>query len=150
MSTFAGMGRSAWHRNTVAIDPARTETPLMARFQFNLNPFLAPRNAHRSLAEPALRELPLGEVAPSPQGPGWFDSSYELSCGLEVDEGEPGDDRYDDWLAARAIVERRLVAQRAATRTTRASAAPRATQATRDATAPDDFRRFGIDDLALA
>ena len=144
----------------------------MARFQFNLRTLLTPHSAHPSVAQRALHELAHADAAASPHGPGWFDSSYELSCGLEVDEGEPGDGRYDDWLAARALVERRLAAQRAAARTARKPAPSLRRAATPPfdlagvpdlhdlargdagtpaaAAAPDDFSRFGIEGLALA
>ena len=31
-------------------------------------------------------------------GPGWYDSSHELSRGLDVREGLPSDAPLDDWL----------------------------------------------------
>ena len=49
-------------------------------------------------------------------GPGWFDSSWELRCGLEVREGWSEDDRVRDWL------EDFLSAQRAVARTASPSA----------------------------
>ena len=108
----------------------------MARFRFNLRHFLTPPGAHPIVAQRSLRELQRDDAAESPRGPGWFDSSWELSRGLEVHEGTPGDGRYDDWLAARALAERRAAAQRAA----RVVRKP----------PPDDFSRFGIDGLELA
>jgi hypothetical protein len=33
-------------------------------------------------------------------GPGWFDSSWELVCGLDVREGMPADAPLFEWLAA--------------------------------------------------
>jgi hypothetical protein len=108
----------------------------MARFQFNLRHLLTPRGAHPIVAQRSPHELQLDDARESPRGPGWFDSSWELSRGLEVHEGTPGDGRYDDWLVARAQVERRAAASRAA-RTVRKPP-------------PDDFSRFGIDGLELA
>ena len=32
------------------------------------------------------------------RGPGWFDSSWDLRCGLEVREGLPADARLNEWL----------------------------------------------------
>ena len=144
----------------------------MARFQFNLRSLITTQRADPNLAQRTLRQFVHDDVATSPQGPGWFDSSYELSSGLEVDEGQPGDSRYDDWLAARALVERRLAAHRAAARSPRKTAPTqrRVADAELDlagvpdigdlaravpvapapAGAQDDFSRFGIDDLALA
>ena len=34
------------------------------------------------------------------RGPGWFDSSWDLSRGLEVREGLPGDARLNEWIEA--------------------------------------------------
>ena len=122
----------------------------MARFQFSLCPFLAPR-ADAVLARRALDELRLGDAADPPQGPGWFDSSWELSHGLEVDESLPGDDRYDAWIAARAA--RKAAAAPRPGRSDpldiadlgRRAPAPRA-----HAAPQDDFSRFGIEGLELA
>jgi len=38
----------------------------------------------------------------APQGPGWFDSSWELANGVEVREGLPADAGLDEWLAVHA------------------------------------------------
>ena len=32
------------------------------------------------------------------RGPGWFDSSWDLRCGLEVREGLPADAKLNEWL----------------------------------------------------
>jgi len=32
------------------------------------------------------------------RGPGWFESSWDLRCGLEVREGLPADARLNEWL----------------------------------------------------
>lgn len=147
----------------------------MARFQFNLRHLLTPRATPPCIAQHALRDL-MGLDAPAAaQGPGWFDSSFDLSHGLEVRDA--GDAGYDDWLAARAIAERRAAAKRAsaaarhaaparpARRVDRAEATEpldladlarevrplTATPASRSGDAPpDDFSRFGIEGLALA
>ncbi|MEO6031447.1 MAG: hypothetical protein ABIP61_06030 [Burkholderiaceae bacterium] len=37
------------------------------------------------------------------RGPGWFDSSWELQCGLEVREGLPVDARLHEWLMAALV-----------------------------------------------
>jgi len=52
--------------------------------------------AEQVLAAECVAEV---EVRP-PQGPGWFDSSWELVQGLDVREGLPGDARLNEWLAA--------------------------------------------------
>ncbi|MES2994057.1 MAG: hypothetical protein V4844_21730 [Pseudomonadota bacterium] len=147
----------------------------MARFQFNLRHLLTPRATPPCVTQHALRDL-MGLDAPAAaQGPGWFDSSFDLSHGLEVRDA--GDAGYDDWLAARAIAEGRAAAKRAnvaarhaatarpARRVDRAEATEpldladlarevhplTATPASRSADAPpDDFSRFGIEGLALA
>ena len=35
---------------------------------------------------------------PTPRGPGWFDSSWDLRRGCEVREGWPGDSHLRDWI----------------------------------------------------
>ena len=35
-----------------------------------------------------------------PLGPGWFDSSWDLRCGLDVSEGLPANASVDEWLMA--------------------------------------------------
>ncbi len=32
------------------------------------------------------------------RGPGWFDSNWELQCGLEVREGLPEDAKLHEWM----------------------------------------------------
>ena len=49
-------------------------------------------------------------------GPGWFDSSWDLHCGLEVREGWSDDERVHGWI------EDFLRAQRAIDRTASPSA----------------------------
>jgi len=46
----------------------------------------------------ALAAPPLRQRAPASAGPGWFDSSWELSRGLEVKESWTDDDRVRDWV----------------------------------------------------
>jgi hypothetical protein len=43
---------------------------------------------------------PAGTVdhADLPLGPGWFDSSWDLKCGLDVSEGLPADASVNEWL----------------------------------------------------
>ena len=75
----------------------------MARFYFNLRSRIAPAKAHAVVSQRALRALRLDAARahpePASQGPGWFDSSWELIRGLEVREGLPGDARLVEWLA---------------------------------------------------
>ncbi len=122
----------------------------MARFQFSLRPFL-PQPAAPCLARRALEELQLDDATDPPHGPGWFDSSWELSHGLEVDESLPGDDRYAAWLAARAA--RKAATTPRAARGDRLDIADlgcRAVAPPATASSQDDFSRFGIDGLELA
>ena len=50
----------------------------------------------------ALRRPAVGDwmLADESRGPGWFDSSWDLSRGLEVREGLPGDARLNEWIEA--------------------------------------------------
>ena len=53
-----------------------------------------------ALAEP-LSLLPIEKKAatrPLPDGPGWFDSSWELRSGLHVKEGLPSDLPLHGWI----------------------------------------------------
>jgi len=53
-----------------------------------------------ALAEP-LSLLPIENipvVRPRPVGPGWFDSSWELRSGLQVEEGMPADLPLQGWI----------------------------------------------------
>ena len=78
----------------------------MARFSFcRLAPFASPvaclpRVAPRSWAVPIDLDL---DSECAPRGPGWFDSSWELECGLEVREGLPTDAKLHEWLMAALV-----------------------------------------------
>lgn len=40
----------------------------------------------------------------SPAGPGWFESSWDLGCGLEIREEQPPDDALPrEWLEGRLL-----------------------------------------------
>ena len=55
-----------------------------------------------AVAEP-LSLLPIEKKAasrPVPDGPGWFDSSWELRSGLQVKEGWPADTTLHGWTLA--------------------------------------------------
>jgi len=86
----------------------------MARLNFNLGGYsvqvqrqavVSLRTLHalhladEGLADGCLAEASLAAEEMAPRGPGWFDSSWELVCGLEVREGLPGDARLNEWLA---------------------------------------------------
>jgi hypothetical protein len=72
----------------------------MARFQFNVRGFVASCTARAVVSQRTLRALNLAGADDPPQGPGWFDSSWELIRGLEVHEGLPFDARLHDLLRA--------------------------------------------------
>jgi hypothetical protein len=73
----------------------------MARFQFNLHGIVVNRRAAAALvSQRTLHALQRDDAQESPQGPGWFDSSWELTQGLDVCEDLPGDAPLQEWLSA--------------------------------------------------
>jgi hypothetical protein len=78
----------------------------MARFHCLIRPFAAlvdrpavvPPNTLRALRALRLDDAEVAAEVPEPQGPGWFDSSWELVRGLDVREGLPGDAGVYEWL----------------------------------------------------
>ena len=60
------------------------------------------RAGRAAVAEAPAAEVgaPLVATADARQGPGWFESSWELRSGLEVQEGLPADLGTNEWLAA--------------------------------------------------
>jgi hypothetical protein len=81
----------------------------MARFNFSLGGYQVQVQRQAVVSMRTLQALELAEqvlaaqcgaelVAVLPQGPGWFDSSWELMRGLDVREGLPGDARLNEWL----------------------------------------------------
>lgn len=125
----------------------------MARFHFSLRSFSRADLTAVLVSQRTLRALQLDDASDAReivQGPGWFDSSWELVHGLEVREGVPGDARLDDWLEACA----RGVA--AAARAVRVDALRfddldlAGAVAAAEAAPRDAFERFGIDGLTLA
>ena len=71
----------------------------MARFNCSL-----PAPAARESAQVTAAALEVMEredtkaTEEAPGGPGWFDSSRELTRGLEVTESAPGDSALNDWV----------------------------------------------------
>ena len=142
----------------------------MARFHFNLRRFVDHATPHAVVSQQTLRVLRLeaaqADRGAAPQGPGWFDSSWELIRGLEVREGPPSDARLVDWLAAwlRADLEAAsAVTQRNEQPGARfVPAAPHGAlvdtlqlgdldlAVAAEVTHFDDFGKFGIDGLELA
>lgn len=110
----------------------------MARFQFNVRAFVAGFTARAVVSQRTLRALDMAGADEPPQGPGWFDSSWELIHGLEVHEGLPFDARLHDRLRA----------------CLRGDAAPRVDAISaecreRPVAQHDPFREFGIEGLEL-
>ena len=77
----------------------------MATFQCLIRPLAALVGRRPAMATRTVRAFAadlfndLGELdLPVPQGPGWFDSSWELGHGLDVREGLPGDAGLYEWL----------------------------------------------------
>ena len=61
----------------------------MARFHFNLSSFGGQHTSAAVVSQRTLRALRLdeaGEPRDAPQGPGWFESSWDLQQGLMVNE----------------------------------------------------------------
>jgi hypothetical protein len=76
----------------------------MARFSFCRLVSLASQGAPLEPLSPRTEAStfePVGD--PQPCGPGWFDSSWDLHCGLVVREGLPGDARLHEWLMAALV-----------------------------------------------
>jgi hypothetical protein len=83
----------------------------MARFQFKVSNIVANFSARTALSKRSVQALSLDNDDELPQGPGWFDSSWELIRGLEVSDALPFDGGLDDWLqscvrAASAVAQR--------------------------------------------
>jgi hypothetical protein len=145
----------------------------MARFQFNQHSITATLAARQVVSERTLRALDLTPDDDRPQGPGWFDSSWELIRGLEVNEAAPFDARVNDWFEAsvRAANDTRTRSARSAHSTVterheqpRARFVPAAAHGAlghalqltdldfavaAEVTHLDEFSEFGIDGLEL-
>jgi hypothetical protein len=75
----------------------------MTRFHLNLRSRIAAATTRAVVSQRTLQGLRLDAACvdhqPASQGPGWFDSSWDLIRGLDVREGPPGDARLNEWLA---------------------------------------------------
>ncbi len=119
----------------------------MARFQFKLRSLLAPRRMRAAVSPRALPAPAPDDATERPKGPGWFDSSWDLTRGLEVREGLPGDAGLNDWLDVCLRYEPRKPTKRPAGR---AGRGPRPASRPTPCRELDPFAAFGIDGLELA
>jgi hypothetical protein len=89
----------------------------MARFNFSLGGYVVQvrKQAVVSMRTERILDLLadecLAEEEKLTRGPGWFDSSWELVRGLEVQEGLPGDAGLNEWLAVCLRNDRRPVSR---------------------------------------
>ena len=70
----------------------------MAHFHCLIRPLAVLAGRHAIVSTRTLRALQLIDEDELPRGPGWFASSWELVCGLDVREGLPGDAGLYEWL----------------------------------------------------
>ena len=72
----------------------------MPRFSFKHFRLFRPQTwrLRRSLIPASRVDLDLD--SPALGGPGWFDSSWDLTQGLSTHEGLPSDARLDEWIEA--------------------------------------------------
>ena len=93
----------------------------MARFHFNQRSALAGRDVRPMVSQRTLKALRLDDSADENTvndepllGPGWFDSSWDLVCGLDVREAAASDTPLNDWLVwcLKAAAEDLSAAQR--------------------------------------
>lgn len=110
----------------------------MARFQFNVRTLVAGCTAHAVVSQRTLGALELAGADEPPQGPGWFDSSWELVRGLDVHEELPFDVRRHDGRCGRPRFEPDQTVETA-----------RASHGALPEPQLDPFGAFGIEGLAL-
>lgn len=72
----------------------------MPRIHFNVSSALSKWRARGQLPSRRFRMMDLEALRDMPLGPGWFDSSWDLDHGLEVDFALPGDPTFEAWLEA--------------------------------------------------
>lgn len=126
----------------------------MTRFQFKPRSLMDHPGTRAIVSQRTLHALQPIDEPELPQGPGWFDSSWELTHGLEVREGLPGDAQLQAWLDACTHADRRpalrpptLLGRDPQPRPRLVSAPASAHAALVDAM---QFGEFGIDGLELA
>ena len=74
----------------------------MARIRFNISAALRRWRDRHQPSELRFRMMDLARLDDAPRGPGWFDSSWDLDHGLEVEVALPGDPPFQAWIEAQA------------------------------------------------
>lgn len=74
----------------------------MARIRFNISAALRRWRDRHQPSELRFRMMNLASLDDAPRGPGWFDSSWDLDHGLEVEVALPGDPPFQAWIEAQA------------------------------------------------
>jgi hypothetical protein len=72
----------------------------MARIRFDISAALCKWRARNPVASRRFRMMDLQALHEMTLGPGWFDSSWDLDQGLEVDVALPDDPAFAAWLEA--------------------------------------------------
>lgn len=85
----------------------------MTRIRLNISAALARWRAREPVSPRRFRMMDLQALHEMTLGPGWFDSSWDLDHGLEVELALPGDPSFQAWLEAQARVLEPAVANAA-------------------------------------
>ena len=101
----------------------------MARIRFNISAALTRWRAREAMSPQRFRMMDLQALHERPRGPGWFDSSWDLDHGLEVEIAVPGDPPFQAWIEAQARAFAQLAAQAAARQAAQPAAQPAARSA---------------------
>ena len=72
----------------------------MPRFTIRLARLFRPTQWRVRRSRSAISRVDLDLDLPALGGPGWFDSSWDLTQGLSTHEGLPGDAKVDEWIEA--------------------------------------------------
>jgi len=74
----------------------------MDRIRFNITAAITRWRARRHVNLQRFRMMELRSLDDLPLGPGWFDSSWDLGQGLQVEVALPGDPTFQAWIEAQA------------------------------------------------
>jgi len=74
----------------------------MARLRFRISAAIRRWHARRNQPSLRFRMMNLQDYDDRPRGPGWFDSSWDLGQGLELEEVLPGEPGFLLWVEAMA------------------------------------------------